>query len=100
MLILELYCTDWTTGAEFGHSGLRSSLFDINSLHRIVLSNILQGRTLWEGERESSYERHILHRKEEKKSLGHDCLYNRQLQDPVRILLGSIGDRSMKLPSL
>jgi len=57
MLILELYCTDWTTGAVFGHSGPRSSLLDIKSLHRIVLSNILQDRTLWEGERESNYEK-------------------------------------------
>lgn len=83
MLIPESYCADWTTGAVFEHSGLRSSVFDINSLHRMVLSNILQGRTLWEGERESNYERHIPYRKEQKKSLGHDCLYNRQLQDPT-----------------
>lgn len=63
MLIPELYCTDWTSGAVFGHSGIRSSLFDINSLHRAVLSNFLQGRTLGEGERESNYERNIYYSK-------------------------------------
>lgn len=60
MLIPELYCTDWTTGIMFGHSGKKSSsLFGINSLHRIVPSNILQGRTPWEGERDNNYNRSI-----------------------------------------
>lgn len=59
MLIPELYCTDWTSGAVFGHSGIRSSVFDINSLHKVVLSNFLQGRALGRGKKESNYERNI-----------------------------------------
>lgn len=37
-MIPELYCTDWTTRAVFGHSGISLSFFDMNSPHRVVLS--------------------------------------------------------------